>query len=236
VVLDRMCDLVCSETDWPLEARLGDKFFREPLTTAVDPDLWHPDIDVPADLRIDREPGELIVYHAVGNYSTRRVGDRDIKGTGAVFAAIERLQAEGVKVTLKFVTDMPSRMIRFIQVQADVVIDQLNYGRYGATAREAMMLGRPTICYIDPRQPAPLSPSVALSECPLVSADETTVYEVLRDLLASPAERQRIGRLSRRYALKWHSADACAARYEQVYDQLMAGLSPQLPAMLAAAE
>ena len=33
---------------------------------------------------------------------------------------------------LEFVTDVPSKDVRFIQVQADVIVDQLNTGRYGA--------------------------------------------------------------------------------------------------------
>jgi glycosyltransferase involved in cell wall biosynthesis len=231
--IDLVCDLINSETDFPLEARAGPKYFREPLTQALDPDVWRPDIGVPPELRIQREKDELIVYHAVGNYHLRRVGDRDEKGTGAVMAAIERLQGEGLKVTLKFVTGMPSRLVRFVQAQADVVVDQLNYGRYGANACEAMMLGKPTICYMNLRQPAPLQPSRALSECPLVSATEATVYEVLKGLLLDPDRRRRIGQASRAYALKWHSADACAARYERVYDRLMAGLPPEAEEVFA---
>ena len=48
---------------------------------------------------------------------------------------------------------MPNKDVRFIQVQADIVVDQLNYGRYGAQAREGMMLGRPTVCYINKSEP-----------------------------------------------------------------------------------
>ena len=63
--------------------------------------------------------------------------------SGAVMAAIEKLKAEGLPVQLYFATEVPSRSVRFIQVQADIVVDQLNYGRIGANARESMMLGRP---------------------------------------------------------------------------------------------
>lgn len=231
--LDLVCDLVCPQTDYPLEARAGAKYFREPLVDVIDPDLWHPDIESPPELRIPRTANELIVYHAFADYAARRVGDRDLKGSGAVMAAIERLQREGVKVQLKFLTDMPSRLVRFVQVQADVVVDQLNYGREGATAREAMMLGKPTICYINPRQPGSLPPSRAISECPLVSATEATVYEVLKGLLLDPERRRRIGEASRAYVQKWYAPVACAARYERVFDRVMAGMPPDADEVFA---
>ena len=49
----------------------GDKVFREPLTTALDPDFWRPDLAIPEKYRLKRAPGEMIVYHAVGNYELR---------------------------------------------------------------------------------------------------------------------------------------------------------------------
>lgn len=232
--LDLVCDLVTIDDDYPLEARMGPKYFREPLVDAIDPDRWHPEIEVPAELRLPREADELIVYHAFAEEKIRHVDGRDEKGSDAVFAAVDRLRREGMKVQLKFLTDMPSRLVRFVQVQADVVVDQLNYGRYGATGREGMMLGKPTICYMNPRQPAPLPPSRALAECPAVSATEATVYEVLKGLLLDPDRRRRIGEASRAYMLKWHSPDACAARYERVYDRVMAGLPPMADEVFAA--
>jgi hypothetical protein len=218
-----LCDLNAVEGDWPLKFRQTPNAFWEPLTYCVDADLWRPDIDVSGALKLDRQPGEILVYHAVGNYSTRDKGGRNIKGTPAVVAAIERLSSEKIPVRLIFKTGVPSRDMRFYQVQADIVVDQLNYGRPGATARECLMLGRPTVCYINPRQPdGSVSPS--LSESPLISATEETIYEVLRELcLALPERRHAIGRASRAYALRWYSADACAARFERVYDRIMSG-------------
>jgi glycosyltransferase involved in cell wall biosynthesis len=49
------------------------------------------------------------------------------------------------------------------------------------------------------------------------------VYEALKELLHQPEKRRAIGVESRIYALEWHSADACAKRYEKIYDRLMAG-------------
>jgi hypothetical protein len=216
-----MCDLIATEGFPALDYQSGPKVYREPLTTALDSDLWRPDIEIPEKYRLAREPGELIVYHAVGNFGFRATKERNLKGTGAVVAAIERLRSEGMKVRLEFVTDVPSKEVRFIQVQADVIVDQLNYGRYGATAREGMMLGRPTVCYMHKDEQTGEEPLQSIETCPLVSASESTIYDVLRDLLSDERKRQDIGRASREFALKWHGADACAARFEKVYDALL---------------
>jgi glycosyltransferase involved in cell wall biosynthesis len=222
-----MCDVVDTggspTLDWKANA---DTVFRDPLTFAIDPVLWHPELQIPDKYRLKRASGELIVYHAVGNYKLRSQNDRNIKGTGAILAAVDRLKKEGVLVRLEFVTNVPSKDVRFIQVQADVVVDQLNYGRYGAQASEALMLGRPTICYIKSDEPPGVSRIGFVEDCPIVSATEESIYEVLRDLLADENRRRELAKAGRDFALKWHSADACAERFELVYDRLMRGLPP----------
>jgi hypothetical protein len=232
-----MCDLVATEgfpaLDWQGESA---KVFRDPLTTALDPDFWRPDLEIPEKYRLARAPGEMIVFHSVGNHALRARNGRDLKGTGATVAAIERLRGEGVPVRLEFVTNVPNKEVRFIQAQADIVVDQLNYGRYGAQAREGMMLGKPTVCYINRDEPPEAERLESIETCPLVTANEQTVYAVLKDLLGDTAKRQAIGDASRKFALRWHAADACAARFETVYDRLMSGLPPMAARTEAAAK
>ena len=87
-------------------------------------------------------------------------------------------------------------------------------------------MGRPTVCYINRNEPPGADRLESIETCPLVSATERTIYDVLKDLLGDPAKRRLLGEEGRAFALKWHSADACAARFEQVYDRLAQGLSP----------
>ena len=145
---------------------------------------------------------------------------------GLWMTPIEQLRSEGFNVRIEFVTNVPSKDVRFIQVQADVIIDQLNYGRYGATEREALMLGKPTICYINKIEPVEAERLESIETCPLVSANEGTVYAELKSLLQDAELRRAVGEASRAFAVKWHSADACAERFEIVYDRLMQGLPP----------
>lgn len=227
--LERVCDWIGIEGDWPAGPRTGDKYVHGPVVTTLDTEAWRPDLVVPDEFKVKRAPGTILVYHAVGNYATRRTGDRDIKGTGAVMAAIDRLKAEGLPLQLYFATNVPSRVVRFIQVQADIVIDQLNYGRIGANARESMMLGRPVIVRLDPRQGGQLPPQRQVQEAPLVDATEQNVTDVLRELVQSPSRRADLGRRAREFAVAWHGSDACAERYEKVIDRIRAGLIPDSP-------
>lgn len=224
-----MCDVVdtggAPALDWKSNP---DTVFRDALTMALDPELWRPDLEIPEKYRLQRSPGELIVYHAVGNYELRSRNNRNIKGTGAIMAAIDRLKSEGFRVRLEFVTDVPSKDVRFIQVQADIMIDQLNYGRHGAQACEGMMLGRPVICYMKKDELPGISRVPFVEECPIVSATEQSIYDVLKDLLLDENRRRELAKASRDFAMKWHSADSCAERFEVMYDRLMNGERPSL--------
>ena len=221
--VERFCDLIFSETIPALDFVSSAKTIREPISMCLDPTFWHPNIEIPEEFRIKRQPGELLVYHSMGNYELRSRGGRNIKGTGFVQDAVERMKQEGIPVRLVFATGMKNQHVRFLQAQCDVIVDQLNYGRYGATAREALMLGKPAICYINSHEFPPYAPPLCMKELPLVSATENTIYEVLRGLLKDEERRVALSKAGRAYALKWHSAEACADRYEQIYDQLMRG-------------
>jgi hypothetical protein len=219
--VERYCDVIFTEGAPALDYQAIQKAVREPTTVCLDPEFWKPELTVPEHLKIKRDDNELVVYHSFGNYDLRTAHGRNIKGTTAIRAAVERLQTEGRAVKLIFVTGLKNTEVRYLQVQADVIVDQLNYGRYGATAREAMMLGKPTICYINRNEPKSADVLRSTQELPLVSATEETIYNVLRDLLLDPERRRRLGVAGRAFAMKWHSADACAERYEAVYDSLM---------------
>ena len=218
--LHRIADVYATEGLARLDFQGTDKCYSEPLTQALDPEFWQPDLPIPEKWKIERQRGEIFVYHGVGNYGLRTKNGKNIKGTGFIVSAIKRLKDEGIPIRLIFAKDIDSKDVRFLQAQADIVIDQLNFGRYGSTTREALMLGKPTICRISAVELPGHTQLESLKDCPIVSADETSVYEVLRELVLDEARRERIGRESRAYAMKWFAMDACAERFEQIYDRI----------------
>jgi glycosyltransferase involved in cell wall biosynthesis len=122
-------------------------------------------------------------------------------------------------------TGIPNKEVRFLQAQADIFLDMLTFGWFGANIREAMMLGKPVICFIRPEWLESVREEIPAyaAELPIVSATPQTVESVLRDLIAHPEKRLEIGRRSREFAVKWHSASAAGKRFDQIYGKLLAG-------------
>jgi hypothetical protein len=213
-------DLFCTETDPPLDFKASPNAFRGPLTFAINPEVWRTDLEIPDRFRRERTDGEIIVYHAMGNYELRSRNGRNVKGTQSIITAVEELRAEGIPIRLDFVKDVSSIDNRYIQAQADIIVDQLNYGRYGALAREGMMLGKPVVGRVNKMDGPDLPATQCILETPIVHADEQTIKDVLRDLALNPEKRHTVGMRSREHALHWWSDDRLAARFEQVHDHL----------------
>ena len=108
---------------------------------------------------------------------------------------MDRLRAEGHDVEMIFFKGVPNTELRFLQAQADVFVDMLTYGFFGATAREAMMLGKPVVCYLRPEWLQQMRAEIPsyVDELPVISATPDTVHDVLTDLIQNPEKRREIG-------------------------------------------
>ncbi len=222
-VADFQCLLGGNRVDFNDDPRVHEV----PEFYCLDPELWRPDIEIPESYRLpELGEGAVRVYHAVGHKEERTRSDGiNIKSSHVYLPLIERLRGEGLQIDLIEPTGIPNREVRYLQVQADIFLDMLTFGWFGANAREAMMLGKPVICFIRPEWLASLREEIPeyADELPIVSATPHTVESVLRDLIAHPEKRREIGRRSREFALKWHSASAAGRRFDKIYSALLAG-------------
>lgn len=197
-----------------------------PEFACMDTRLWTPDLLVPANYRLPYPADAVKIYHSVGHFESRTdaVGNKNIKSTHVIIPAVERLKAEGYKAELIFFHDVPNIKLRYYQAQADIVVDMLTYGYFGANVREALMMGKPAVCYLRPEWLESMRAQAPdyVDELPVVSATPATVYDVLKDLIEHPEKRREIGRRSREFAVKWHSAEAGARRLDKLYSELLA--------------
>lgn len=202
-----------------------------PQFFCLDQDLWNPRLEIPPQFVLPGgQEGLVRLYHAVGHKESRTDENGvNIKSTHVYKPLVEKLRSEGQYIELLEPTGVPNKEVRYIQAQADIFLEMLTYGWFGANAREAMMLGKPVICFLRPEWLDEVRREIPdyVDELPIVSATPQTVEAILRRLIVNPNERQEIGRKSREFALKWHSAEAGGARFEQIYVELLKD-NPQL--------
>jgi glycosyltransferase involved in cell wall biosynthesis len=222
-VADYQCLLGGNRTDYNDDPRVHEV----PEFYCLDKKLWHPQIEIPEAFRLPpKQQGTVWLYHAVGNKKLRTREDGvNIKSSHVYLPLIQKLKEEGMLLELLEPEGIPNKEVRFLQAQADIFLEMLTYGWFGANVREAMMLGKPVICYIRPEWLESVRQEIPdyAAELPVISATPDTVEVVLRDLIANQEKRHEIGRRSREFAVKWHSAEAGGRRFDEIYSKLLQG-------------
>jgi hypothetical protein len=136
------------------------------------------------------------------------------KGTEHVLAACDGLEADLILVEGLHHDEAFERYR-----EADIVVDQLNAGWYGLLAIECMALGKPVVTFL-------LDEAVERTErelgtrVPIVRATKKNLRAQLEPLVASAAERRRIGAESRAYVERVHDLDSVADRLLALYARL----------------
>lgn len=125
------------------------------------------------------------VMHAT-SLETRRFRNRNIKGSPFIQQAVEKLSKEGFKIEYLHLRNIPAKDMKYLQVQADIYIDQLIYGMWGSSGIEAMCLGKPVICYIRKKWKENFLESFDYDELPVIESTTSNIYSVLQNLLQSP--------------------------------------------------
>jgi len=145
-------------------------------------------------------------------HSASRTGG---KGTKYVLAAIESLKR---KYTFDFqlIHGMSKMEALDWVANCDVFIDQLITGSHGTAAVEAMALGKPVICYINPviGQDYP-------KDFPIHNANPDTIEQVLEKLILDSSLRHQSGHSSRAYVKKYHDDAVNAEALYRIYKQLV---------------
>jgi hypothetical protein len=192
----------------------GDLFVGNDFTwinQAIDINEFKPNIvnEIPEKYLIDKKDEEFVIYHSFGNSAIRP----DVKGSGYIKNAVSELQKNGYKIKYLFVDNIPNRDIKYIQCQADLVIEQVCAGWYGITAVECLSLGKPVISYLR---------DDALSICPnknipIINTNPATLKTTLENLINNQDAIKEIGIKSRKYAEKYHDRKVVAANLLEYY-------------------
>ena len=145
----------------------------------LDKNIWKPNLLIPSNYILPYNPKTIKVFHSVGNFDTRIHGESvsTIKSTEIWIKTIDRLKSEGYDIELIFFKDVPNKKLKYYQSQADIFVDMLTFGFFGANVREAMMLGKPTVCFLRPEWLHDVSKEIPeyVNELPVISATPETV-------------------------------------------------------------
>ena len=129
------------------------------------------------------------------------------KGTDRFLPDLERLQEQGV-IELDLVENLSWQDMRERVHNADLVVDQVGVGCYGAFAVEAMAAGRPVVVRLSETAGQALGPDV-----PLVRADGATVAAVVESLLDDRERAVQLGARSVAYAREVHDGRRAAQAF-----------------------
>jgi len=147
--------------------------------------------------------GKIKIVHAPTN--------RLKKGTEYVIKAVKRLKDDGYNADLILVENMPHEKALECFKQADIVIDQLITGWYGAVSIECMSLGKPVCVYIreDLESYMPFNP--------IVNTSPKNIIENIKLLVEDQALRKKFGDQSRKYVEQMHDANMIAKKVLSLY-------------------
>ena len=136
------------------------------------------------------------------------------KGTEHVIAACEGLDADLVLVEGLHHDEAFERYR-----EADIVVDQLYAGWYGLFAIECMALGKPVVTFLHDEAVRRTEEALGTT-IPIVNATKDDLRARLEPLVASAAERRRIGAASRAYVEEVHDLERVADRLLALYARL----------------
>lgn len=155
--------------------------------------------------------GVLKVVHAPSN--------RIVKGTKYILKAINSLIDDGYPIELTLVEGLNNIEAVNVYQSADIVIDQILSGWYGALALEVMAMGKPVICYIR-KDDLRHIPEQMANEMPLINSNPEDLYKQLKEIVnMNRHELEKLGHSSRKFVEKWHNPFRIAEYYMSFYNE-----------------
>ena len=197
----------------PAELAFGKKAGAE-VVGSYDAIRWVPEAEmIPPgiDVSVDRA-GATVRPRPAGDPARAIVATP--QGNGARLAACEGLDADLVLVEGLHHDEAFERYR-----EADIVVDQLNAGWYGLFAIECMALGKPVVTFLHEEAVERTERELG-TKVPIVRATKDTLRAQLEPLVASAAERRRIGAESRTYVEQVHDLERVADRLLALYARL----------------
>jgi hypothetical protein len=155
--------------------------------------------------------GKIQIVHAPTN--------RVAKGSAYILAALDRLkQSHGEKFELRIIENKSHAEALAIYQQADLIIDQVLIGWYGAFAVECMKMGKPVMVYIR-EEDLHFIPEQMAKSCldAFIRVTPETIYAKLVEIVENNEILLNYRKNGLEYVLKWHDPLSVAKITNKVY-------------------
>lgn len=146
--------------------------------------------------------------------------NRAAKGSEIIMEALHLLKnryRENVEVFL--IENMPHQKARQIYAEADLTIDQILIGWYGAFAVEVMKMGKPVMAFIR-KEDLQFLPEEMASHCQntIIQIDQFSIFEKLCEIIENPSILKKYREAAVEYVHRWHDPIYVASITKSVYE------------------
>lgn len=139
-----------------------------------------------------------------------------LKGTPEILRSIKKLQ-EKYDMELVIIENLPYAEAIKRYHEADLVIDQINVGWYGAFAVEVMAMGKPVACYLREEDFKFLPPNFA-ADLPLYNLNPRDLTSSIEKILLDRKNWSARGLQSRKFVEKWHDPRKIQSFMQEFYE------------------
>ncbi len=155
---------------------------------------------------------KLKVIHAPSN--------REAKGSVYIIAALDKLRRKYPDLLeVNIIENVLHEEALNLYKQADLIIDQILIGWYGAFAVEGMLMGKPVVARISVEDLKFVPDQMALDlQNTIIQADPTTIYHVLEKCIQDRQFLKERSQASIEYANKWHHPQFVAEMTKEKYE------------------
>lgn len=150
---------------------------------------------------------EIVIMHAPTDFNN--------KGTSFIIDAIDKLINEEYNIKKLIIENVKHDELINKYLECDIFIDQVLGGWYGTAAVEAMALGRPTLCFIREEYFRYIDYG---EKIPIINANPTNIYEVLKKTIENKNLLPEIGYKSRKFVEEIHDLKKLTIKLISIYN------------------
>lgn len=151
---------------------------------------------------------EIVIMHSPTN--------RIFKKSDYIESAVQRLIIEDYPIKYKCIMNVSHNKLIEEYITSHLIIDQLNFG-YGTVAIEAMALGRAVISGLD--RDSHINAGL-WEQVPIIRADISNIYQVLKDTIINSQHLPSIGLKSRLFVEQYHDVRILTKKLIDYYSSI----------------